>query len=343
MVFVDFIKKISLLNFKRTSSATLRETLIDRENELIKIFNKINKTEKNKEEVIWEFIISNSIKRKNKIDKENIEQIKNEFLEFSQKKISKCKPINFFFLDLPIKTSKEKIFPDGAEIWMFHNLDAINKIIQKIYPPGIQFNILCDGSLYLPKNVLSELEVETYQKNLKNLLKELNINSINIWDWRNAFEIMGTNFKNEYKKTKENFTLKTNAIDHAIFNRINKRVHQLDSMPSQEKMIECYKEKMIIEEIRNKLNIPKHNDKFGFYITQSAHINKRKKICIYTIDTHIEQSPSRGFALFNKNSKTKKKRSLISEKEKNFLLDEKKIKPIFNENTKRTKTGLPFV
>jgi len=101
----------------------------------------------------------------------------NDYIEKMTSYIHKDRPIKIVFLGFPFKCHNPietlRKTPDLGELGFLLRLLDINETVKQVYPAGVSFNILLEGSSYADFFGANTGEVELFENQLKHFVKKL--------------------------------------------------------------------------------------------------------------------------------------------------------------------------
>jgi len=244
-----------------------------------------------KTNIIWNFMQSRRIKRRNYMTDKEKEQLKQQFTQYVKRQYKKRIPILFYLFDLPMKTGLKQETDLGEEI-MIRNLESISRNIEKVYPYGVKFLILCDGDIFSISKVTSHNKIQEYINNIKKIIQKFNIKNVQISDWHTYIFKDNTIMERSFALFKKKYSYK-NFISNEIEIKTRKRCKELAKKNyTNELESELLYARAFFE--KNKKIYFEKNKNFGFKLTKGGFKRSEPSLAIYPADPNIETSVSRG-------------------------------------------------
>ncbi len=248
---------------------------------------------------IWNFMQSRRIRRRNYMKENEKSKIKDSFVTYARDQYKNKLPITFYIFDLPIKTGLKQVTDFGEEI-MLRNLDSIAQRIEKVYPYGARFLVLSDGYIFSISGVVPHAYIDTYLKNISNLISKLSLTRVSVAKW-NLFvfkdeRIMHEAFLN-FKNTETYKTYLLKQIEDKTKIRYREIAGKAYSKELEQQLLyaRAFFEKSKKDYLDSNL---KHN--LGFKLTKGGFMRSEPVLAIYPADPNIEASVSRGVTQFIK-------------------------------------------
>ncbi len=125
-----------------------------------------------KSDMIFDLLMDSSIRRGDGLVASTVQnESKQKIKEF----VLKNEPINFVFQGFPFKCHNPvetlRRTPDLGELATLQRLMDINETVKQIYPLGVKFTVLTEGTTYLDLFGATKKEAEVYQKQCNNFVK----------------------------------------------------------------------------------------------------------------------------------------------------------------------------
>jgi pyoverdine/dityrosine biosynthesis protein Dit1 len=113
-------------------------------------------------------VLTSSAYRKNSLARMNLTECRLAMLPVLRRRIRSEQPIQLTILAFPFKVPNrakvgERRLPDFAELAAIYHMRSLSDAIQDVYPPGLEFHILHDGSLIAGVFGIDLQEVRQYE------------------------------------------------------------------------------------------------------------------------------------------------------------------------------------
>ena len=239
-------------------------------------------------EALWSLLNLRGVRRRNYLSEQDKQYVKEKLRDYVLKQIQDNKPINFFFFDLPIKTGKNKTSPDIGEYLMFAKLNLLAKKFEKVYHPGIRFNILSDGFLFVASGFIFKKDYLSYLNKCNEIIRVNNFGNVSVVDSSIFFNI------NQQQK------ISKNILSSVLIAKIKKRLINLNKEAFNQNSFDNYLNVRNLFELHKQAIKNLTHAKFGFYITKIGFKKEHPVLSIYTTSSDLNESPSRGKVLIYK-------------------------------------------
>src|SRR5262249_22111585 len=118
-------------------------------------------------ERIFSILIS-GVYRKNSLARMNVTECRPEMLSTLGRCTKRGSPVQLTLLAFPFKVPNpakvgQRRLPDSAELAAIRHLETLKDSVQSVYPPGLEFHVIHDGSLIADAFGIDLEEVRQYE------------------------------------------------------------------------------------------------------------------------------------------------------------------------------------